>query len=451
MKQKYLWTLTIIPLLLWLAACTGAAGPEPGEQVDTTDYIVESTTINMMESFPLQVSVTVSGQLIDGCVVLDDIRATRDGDTFDLTVETHREGDVCTEALVPFERNVPLDVAGLPAGTYTVNVDDVVQTFTFAQDNTLEQPDAERDITITLERTRCFGACPVYTVTLYGDGRVEYNGIDFVDVAGMQTDFAGAEAVAMLADEMVAAGYFEWDDAYTRRYVTDLPTVITSLTIDGETKRIERYEGDDRAPAALVALEIQIDRLANSVQWTGQEPVEPEQVGMPNPASAYCEENGGTLEIRQDEALGQYGVCVFPDGSECEEWAFFRGECAPGSSDASADAQDSLAGTRWTLVEGNLDGAGLAAIEGQPVTLEFVDGQVSGNAGCNGYFGDYRVIGSEISVGMLGSTMKMCAEDVMDVEARYLAALQSAFDFSQTADQLILNAPNGLLIFAPSE
>lgn len=53
--------------------------------------------------------------------------------------------------------------------------------------------------------------------------------------------------------------------------------------------------------------------------------------GLPNPASAYCEEQGGTLDIR-DEAGGQVGYCVFDDGSECEEWAFMRGECSPGES-----------------------------------------------------------------------------------------------------------------------
>lgn len=53
---------------------------------------------------------------------------------------------------------------------------------------------------------------------------------------------------------------------------------------------------------------------------------------MPNPASVYCEENGGTLEIRTDESGGQVGICVFPDGSQCDEWAFYRGECLPGES-----------------------------------------------------------------------------------------------------------------------
>jgi putative hemolysin len=68
---------------------------------------------------------------------------------------------------------------------------------------------------------------------------------------------------------------------------------------------------------------------------------------MPNPASVYCKQNGGRLDLRQDATGGVTGVCVFPDGSSCEEWAYFRGECGPGAQeiptpvvtvDASANA-----------------------------------------------------------------------------------------------------------------
>ena len=51
------------------------------------------------------------------------------------------------------------------------------------------------------------------------------------------------------------------------------------------------------------------------------------QANMPNPASVYCEQNGNKLEIRTAADGSQSGVCVFPDGSTCEEWAYFRGEC----------------------------------------------------------------------------------------------------------------------------
>lgn len=53
---------------------------------------------------------------------------------------------------------------------------------------------------------------------------------------------------------------------------------------------------------------------------------------LPNPASVFCEKNGGKVDMRQDAAGGVAGICVFKDGSECDEWAYFRGECKPGES-----------------------------------------------------------------------------------------------------------------------
>src|SRR5512135_2282819 len=56
---------------------------------------------------------------------------------------------------------------------------------------------------------------------------------------------------------------------------------------------------------------------------------EPTAQAIANPASENCVKKGGTVEIRQ-EAAGEVGYCHFADGSECEEWAFMRGECQPG-------------------------------------------------------------------------------------------------------------------------
>jgi putative hemolysin len=50
---------------------------------------------------------------------------------------------------------------------------------------------------------------------------------------------------------------------------------------------------------------------------------------MPNPASVYCEQNGNKLEIHTAADGNQNGICVFPDGSTCDEWAYYRGECGP--------------------------------------------------------------------------------------------------------------------------
>ena len=56
--------------------------------------------------------------------------------------------------------------------------------------------------------------------------------------------------------------------------------------------------------------------------------------GIANPASENCVKQGGTLEIRKGDK-GEVGYCKFADGSECEEWAFMRGECKPGQSKAA--------------------------------------------------------------------------------------------------------------------
>lgn len=65
-----------------------------------------------------------------------------------------------------------------------------------------------------------------------------------------------------------------------------------------------------------------------------QEAAASEEVEIANPASVYCVQSGYTLEIRTSASGGEYGVCIFPDGSECEEWAFFRNECGAGYRNA---------------------------------------------------------------------------------------------------------------------
>jgi len=54
------------------------------------------------------------------------------------------------------------------------------------------------------------------------------------------------------------------------------------------------------------------------------------QVQLANPASRRCADEGGTLQIEQRPDGAQFGVCVFTDNRQCEEWALFRVECPAG-------------------------------------------------------------------------------------------------------------------------
>lgn len=48
---------------------------------------------------------------------------------------------------------------------------------------------------------------------------------------------------------------------------------------------------------------------------------------LANPASVNCTQQGGTLTIERRPDGGQFGICVFTDNYQCEEWALLRGEC----------------------------------------------------------------------------------------------------------------------------
>ncbi|HLF02536.1 MAG TPA: DUF6438 domain-containing protein [Anaerolineales bacterium] len=131
------------------------------------------------------------------------------------------------------------------------------------------------DIVITLERTACFGTCPIYTLTVYGDGRVEYEGEMFVAVEGQQSATISAEQVQALVTALEQADYLSLSDDYSAP-ATDLPSTITSVTLGGKTKTINHYgycEADfDVAPKELCDFEQKIDEVTNSAQWVGTRP-----------------------------------------------------------------------------------------------------------------------------------------------------------------------------------
>jgi heat shock protein HslJ len=75
------------------------------------------------------------------------------------------------------------------------------------------------------------------------------------------------------------------------------------------------------------------------------------------------------------------------------------------------------------------------------------DGALSGNSGCNTFSGTFKLDGNQITIGPLASTMMMCSDPagVMDQEAQYLAALQSAATYQIEGNVLELRTQDGAL------
>jgi|JI10StandDraft_1071094.scaffolds.fasta_scaffold336191_1 hypothetical protein len=117
-------------------------------------------------------------------------------------------------------------------------------------------------LVVGLEQTPCFGTCPVYTVSVRRDGRATYDGRAHVLHVGTREHSVSASTLLALDEAIERAHVETLATSYEQRFVTDLPTTITTVTDrHGRTKRIRRYHGDRTAPARLVQLELDIARI----------------------------------------------------------------------------------------------------------------------------------------------------------------------------------------------
>jgi len=114
----------------------------------------------------------------------------------------------------------------------------------------------------------------------------------------------------------------------------------------------------------------------------------------------------------------------------------------------AAQSQD-LAGSSWEVIAYNNGKQAVTSVmAGSTITADFgKDGTLSGNAGCNEYSGPFKATGDQISIGPLTSTRMFCNDPagVMDQEAQYLAALETAATYQIEGTVLELRTKDGAL------
>lgn len=110
--------------------------------------------------------------------------------------------------------------------------------------------------------------------------------------------------------------------------------------------------------------------------------------------------------------------------------------------------------TTWTLISYvDTNGKMIDAIQDSAVTAVFSNGDITGNAGCNNYFGTYEATGSDITIGPVGSTLMYCeSEGLMEQETAYLMDLGEVKSYSITGSMLTLadEAGNLILVYSGS-
>ncbi|HEX6387301.1 MAG TPA: META domain-containing protein [Anaerolineae bacterium] len=108
-----------------------------------------------------------------------------------------------------------------------------------------------------------------------------------------------------------------------------------------------------------------------------------------------------------------------------------------------------LEGTRWQLQGVAQDGALVSTWVDVEITATFVDGRVTGSAGCNDYVASYEIDGESPSIGDVSITDMACDQERDQREAEFLGALAEVAGYETDGTTLTLTDAEGepLLIF----
>ena len=130
MSKKLLLLGLIMLITIFVTGCFSILPTIGLASVDEIDILI-------LESFPVQINVIARGNLPDPCTEISEVLQEREGDTFFITIKTYRPPGLCIQVLAPFKEIIPLEVYGLPAGTYSVDVNGIQDTFDLEVDNIL--------------------------------------------------------------------------------------------------------------------------------------------------------------------------------------------------------------------------------------------------------------------------------------------------------------------------
>ncbi len=189
------------------------------------------------------------------------MKADASGSDADLTYWPSLQGEVGQWRFEPFEKN------GIPVTVEVEEYIDLVPPQRLPKKHVTApaiRPDSK--VTVTLERTGCFGSCPSYTAAVSTTG-IMFDGRSFVVAEGKHTDIADADEVRKLAKRIVEADFYSMDDSYTAS-VTDNPTYVLAVSIDGHRKQVVDYVGSwEGMPAVINELEERVDSFARTQRW----------------------------------------------------------------------------------------------------------------------------------------------------------------------------------------
>jgi predicted small secreted protein len=96
---------------------------------------------------------------------------------------------------------------------------------------------SEPQLLASIQRTACYGQCPMYKATFLDNGEVIYIGKRFVEHIGTYRTLLSEEEVLDIKKKITEYDYFGLDSLYPTP-ITDFPSCITEAGLNGKTKKV---------------------------------------------------------------------------------------------------------------------------------------------------------------------------------------------------------------------
>lgn len=122
----------------------------------------------------------------------------------------------------------------------------------------------ENQIVIQLKKTACYGQCPVYVFTIYEDGTCFINPKQFLAVKTFSKSFVPKTELEDLIQQAKTIDFWELDEEYNNKKVSDLPSAYITVNRKRQTKTIHSRIG---SPKNLVEFIKNVEKIAISRDW----------------------------------------------------------------------------------------------------------------------------------------------------------------------------------------
>ena len=122
------------------------------------------------------------------------------------------------------------------------------------------------EVLYSIEKTPCFGTCPVFEMRIYQNGEVIYRGVRHVEQIGVFEAQLSKTTMDLLAQQVLKSSFATLADIYPEHgyRIPDFPETITHVRIDDQLRKVVNNHD---APRALIEFESLLMRIVDQLEW----------------------------------------------------------------------------------------------------------------------------------------------------------------------------------------